>query len=301
MSILVVGSIVLDTVRSPYGEAENALGGSAIYFAGAASRFTEVRLVGVVGEDFPEEGRRFLTDRKVDLEGLRTVPGETFAYECEYGWNPNDRTTIDTRLNVFENFHPELPERYRRTPTLFLGNIAPVLQEEVLDQMEGPRHVAADTMNFWIQGDRPGLERLLRRVDTLFLNDAEAMELTGEKNLVKAIRRVTEFGPTTVVAKKGEHGAVLYRNGSFFVVPAYPVETVRDPTGGGDAFAGGVLGRLAGGDGVDDASFREAMLHGTAIASFVVEDFGPRRLESLTDEEYEERVRTIRSMITLSP
>ncbi|MBN1825869.1 MAG: sugar kinase [Candidatus Eisenbacteria bacterium] len=299
MSILVVGSIVLDTVRSPYGETDKALGGSAIYFSGTASRFTEVRLVGVVGEDFPEEGMRFLADRKVDLEGLQTLPGETFAYECEYGWNPNDRLTIDTRLNVFEGFHPKLPERYRDTPVLFLGNIAPALQEEVLDQMKCPKHVAADTMNYWIKGDRAGLERLLRRVDTLFLNDSEAMELTGEKNLVKAIRRVTEFGPSTVVAKKGEHGAVLYRNGAFFAVPAYPVETVRDPTGGGDSFAGGMLGRLAGRGSFDDSSFREAMLHGTAIASFVVEDFGPRRLESLTDGEYDERVRTIRSMITI--
>ena len=299
MSILVVGSIVLDTIRSPHGESENALGGSAIYFAGTASYFTRVNMVAIVGTDFPEEGRRFLAEREIDTEGLQSVPGKTFTYAAEYGENLNDRKSLSTCLNVFEGFHPVLPESYRRGQTVFLGNIHPSLQMEVLDQALDPVHVAMDTMNFWINGPREELVRLLGRVDTLFLNDSEAKELTGESNLIRATKKTAEFGPSTVILKKGEHGALLYRNGEIFATPAFPLEVVRDPTGGGDAFAGGVLGYLDGKGSWDDRSFREAMLYGTAVASFVVEEFGPRRLQGLPREQVDERVRILRSMIAV--
>lgn len=297
--ILVVGSVVLDTMRSPCGESKRALGGSAIYFSGAASYFTEVRMVGVVGDDFPEEGYRFLEERKINTEGLTRAAGKTFHYEAEYGENLNDRKSIATDLNVFENFHPVLPEDYRGTPVVFLGNIAPSLQIEVLDQVENPFHVAADTMNFWIDGTRADLEKMLKRVDILFLNDSEAKDLTGERNLIAAIRAVRKFGPSTVVAKKGEHGAVLYMDGTFFTVPAYPLEVVPDPTGGGDSFAGGVLGYLAERGSFDLPTFRDAMLYGTAVASYVIEDFGPKRLYGLGREKIEERVEGLRKMMEL--
>ncbi|MFH1277521.1 MAG: PfkB family carbohydrate kinase [Candidatus Eisenbacteria bacterium] len=299
MAILVVGSIVLDTIRSPHGEATGALGGSALYFAGTASYYTTVRMVAVVGDDFPEEGDRFLAEREVDTGGLSRVAGKTFTYTAEYGDDPNDRRSLSTCLNVFEDFHPVLPEDCRRGHTIFLGNIHPSLQLEVLDQVEESLHVAADTMNFWIHGPRRELGKLLRRVDTFFLNDSEAKELTGESNLIRAIKATAALGPESVVLKRGEHGAVLYREGRFFCVPAYPLEKVKDPTGGGDAFAGGVLGYLDGRGSFDGASFREAMLHGTAAASFVVEEFGPRRLYGLPRERLNARVEELRSMMSV--
>lgn len=299
MAILVVGSIVLDSIRSPHGEATGALGGSAIYFSGTASYYTTVRMVAVVGEDFPPEGYDFLEERKVDIAGLARVPGKTFTYAAEYGEDPNDRTSLSTCLNVFEDFHPVLPEGRRRGHTVFLGNIHPSLQLEVLDQVEEPLHVAADTMNFWIRGPRKELGELLRRVDTLFLNDSEAKELTGEINLIRAIKATAALGPSNVVLKKGEHGAVLYREGRLFSVPAYPLEKVKDPTGGGDAFAGGMMGYLDGKGTFDGPSFREAMLHGTAAASFVVEEFGPRRLYGLPRESLDARIAELRSMMSV--
>ncbi|MBM3320592.1 MAG: sugar kinase [Candidatus Eisenbacteria bacterium] len=300
MSILAVGSIVLDSIRSPHGESRGAIGGSAVYFAGTASYYVPVRIVAVVGEDFPEEGYRFLRERGVDTEGLEVLPGKTFVYEAEYGADPNDRKSLRTCLNVFEDFHPVLPERYRKERMVFLGNIHPSLQIEVLDQIEKPAHVAADTMNYWIRGARADLDRLLPRIDTLFVNDSEVKELTGETNLARAARRAAELGPKTVVVKKGEHGALLSREGTVFAVPAYPVEVVKDPTGGGDAFAGGVLGFLARSGALDEASFRESLLHGTAAASFVVEEFGPRGLYGLPRERLEERVAFLRAMMTIS-
>lgn len=297
MAILVVGSVVLDTIRSPHGEARNSLGGSAIYFAGTASYYTTVKLVAVVGEDFPDEGERFLAERGVDTAALARVPGKTFTYAADYGENMNERTSLSTCLNVFEDFHPVLPEEYRRGHTVFLGNIHPSLQLEVLDQIEDPVHVAADTMNFWIHGQRGELDRLLRRVDTIFVNDSEVRELTGETNLIRATRATAALGPSTVVVKKGEHGASLYHDGRYFCVPAYPLELVKDPTGGGDAFAGGFLGYLDGRGSFDGVSLREAMLHGTAAASFVVEEFGPRRLYGLPSARLEERVGELRSMM----
>jgi len=299
MPILVVGSVVLDTIRSPHGEAHGSLGGSAIYFAGTASYYTPVRIVAAVGEDFPEEGRRFLRDRAVDTTGLEVLPGRTFEYEAEYGSNLNDRKSIRTCLNVFEHFHPVLPESCREGGVVFLGNIHPSLQLEVLDQVRRPVHVAADTMNYWIHGAREGVDALLRRIDTIFLNDSEVTELTGETNLLRAARRAAELGPRNVIVKKGEHGAFLLRGKELFAVPAYPLETVKDPTGGGDAFAGGVLGYLAGEGSFSDDAYRVALLHGTAAASFVVEEFGPRGLYGLPAERLRERVDRLRSMMAL--
>ncbi|MFH1679023.1 MAG: PfkB family carbohydrate kinase [Candidatus Eisenbacteria bacterium] len=300
MSILAVGSVVLDTIRSPHGESRGAIGGSAVYFAGTASYYTSVKIIAAVGEDFPEEGFRFLRERGIDIEDLAVLPGRTFVYEAEYGADPNERRSLRTCLNVFENFHPVLPDRVRTGKVVFLGNIHPSLQLEVLDQVEHPIHVAADTMNYWIRGARPELDRILRRVDTLFVNDTEVKELTGETNLVRAARRAADLGPKTVIVKKGEHGALLSRGGTVFLVPAYPLEVVKDPTGGGDAFAGGVLGYLARRGSFDEAAFRESLLHGTAAASFVIEEFGPRGLYGLPMERLEERVVFLRSMMTIS-
>jgi sugar/nucleoside kinase (ribokinase family) len=299
MSIVAVGSVVLDTIRSPHGESVAALGGSAIYFAAAASYYAPVGIVAAVGSDFPEEGRRFLRERGVDTGGLSVLPGKTFEYEAEYGPNLNDRKSIRTCLNVFEGFHPTLPRAYREESVVFLGNIHPSLQLEVLDQVERPIHVAADTMNFWIHGARSGVDELLRRIDTLFVNDSEVRELTGETNLICAARRAAAAGPSTVVVKKGEHGAFLWRDGSVFTVPAYPLEIVKDPTGGGDAFAGGVIGYLAGSGSFGEEAMRESLLHGTAVASFVVEEFGPRALYGLPKSRLEERVSFLRSMMGL--
>lgn len=299
MPILVVGSIVLDYISSPYGKSEGALGGSAIYFAGAASPYCEVRLVGVVGDDFPDEGHAFLEERRVNVEGLTTLPGKTFHYAAEYGKDIQDRKTISTCLNVFEQFHPALPESYLDTPIVFLGNIAPSLQIEVLDQIGSPFHVAADTMNFWIDGTPDDLRKMLRRIDTLFINDSEVRELTGELNLITAIRAVTRFGPATVVVKKGEHGAILYHEGEFCSIPAFPLERVVDPTGAGDAFAGGMLGYLAARNSFTGVDFRRALLHGTAVASFVVEEFGPRKLSGLDRKAIKERIDSLENMIRI--
>ncbi len=299
MPVLVVGSIVLDTIRSPFGTSDEGLGGSALYFAGAAAPYGEVRLVGVVGDDFPAEGRAFLEERGVDLRGLTTLPGRTFRYVAEYGDDMQDRTTISTCLNVFEHFHPRLPEAYAGTPVIFLGNIAPALQIEVLDQIENPVHVAADTMNFWIDGAPEDLRKMLSRIDTLFLNDGEAKELTGEKNMIAAARAITGLGPSTVIVKKGEHGALLFHGGEFFAVPAYPLDAVVDPTGAGDSFAGGVIGSLAAGGDFDGGSFRRAMLHGTAVASFVVEQFGPAPLSGLSLDAIKERTAVLERMTTI--
>lgn len=299
MPILVVGSIVLDHIRSPYGASEGALGGSAVYFAGAARHYAPVRLVGVVGDDFPEEGNEFLRQSGIDTQGLTRVPGKTFRYEAEYPADMQDRKTIRTDLNVFEHFRPAIPESYRDTPIVFLGNIDPLLQIEVLDQVKGPKHIAADTMNYWIHGHRDNLLKMLTRIDTLILNDSEARELTGESSLVAAMRAITKLGPRIVLLKKGEHGSLLYHDGDFLHVPAFPVDVVKDPTGAGDAFAGGLLGHLARCGTFDTRTWMEAMQHGTAVASFVVEEFGPAPLRALDPEAVERRIARLRAMVTL--
>jgi sugar/nucleoside kinase (ribokinase family) len=291
--ILAVGSVAFDSIKNPFGEAVRVVGGSATYFSVAASFFTDVRLVAVVGEDFADQGDRVFAGRSIDLEGLQTVPGETFRWKGEYGFDLNNRETIYTKLNVFEDFQPVIPEAYRSTPFVFLGNIHPRLQLEVLDQVRGPRLVAADTMNYWIEGTPDDLRKVLKRIDVLIINDSEARELSGEANLVKAARVLRAMGPCTVVIKRGENGVLTTCSGQdeFFAAPAMPLEEVFDPTGAGDSFAGGFMGSLAAARKIDDAAIARAIIYGSTIASFAVEDFSLDRLLTLTQDEINDRFR----------
>src|SRR5574337_821992 len=292
MSILVVGSVALDTVKTPFGRAEEALGGSATYFSAAASFFTDVRVVAVVGEDFPEHHLGFLRSRNVDLRGLQRVPGQTFRWVGEYGYDLNEARTLDTRLNVFANFAPKIPEEYRDSEVVFLANIDPDLQRDVLGQVRRPAYVAADTMNYWIAGKPESLRQTLRLVDTLLINDAEARQLAGEANLVQAARKILTWGPQSLVIKRGEYGALMLNKGEWFAAPALPLEAVRDPTGAGDSFAGGFMGYLANAMNFTDASVRKAMVMGSVMASFNVEAFSLDRLRTVTYGEIESRYRT---------
>ncbi len=296
MSLVVVGSVALDTVTTPAGKVEDALGGSALYFAAAASLLGPVSVVAVVGEDFPEEEIEFLKERGVDFRGLEKRPGKTFRWGGVYSEDLNQRETLFTHLNVFEDFSPSLPDAYRDAPFLFLANIHPRLQSQVLDQMRRLRFVAMDTMNFWIEGTPDELAAVLKRVQMLVINDSEARQLSGESQLLKAVRVTREKGPQTVVVKKGEHGALLAYGDSLFWAPAYPVENVVDPTGAGDTFAGGMMGYLARAGEVTEATLRRAVMYGTALASFCVEDFSMRRLKTLTLEEVAERLRALQEM-----
>ncbi|NOZ57728.1 MAG: sugar kinase [Calditrichaeota bacterium] len=296
MSLVVVGSVALDTVTTPAGKVEDALGGSALYFAAAASLLGPVSVVAVVGEDFPEEEIEFLKERGVDFRGLEKRPGKTFRWGGVYSEDLNQRETLFTHLNVFEDFSPSLPDAYRDAPFLFLANIHPRLQSQVLDQMRRLRFVAMDTMNFWIEGTPDELAAVLKRVQMLVINDSEARQLSGESQLLKAVRATREKGPQTVVVKKGEHGALLAHGDSLFWAPAYPVENVVDPTGAGDTFAGGMMGYLARAGEVTEATLRRAVMYGTALASFCVEDFSMRRLKTLTLEEVAERLRALQEM-----
>ena len=295
--LLVVGSVALDSVRTPFGKAEDVLGGSATYFAYAASFFTQVRLVAVVGADFPQAYLELLARRGVDLGGFQVSAGQTFRWAGEYGYDLNEAKTLDTRLGVFADFRPTLPAHFRTTPFLFLANIDPELQLDVLRKVERPRLVALDTMNFWIQGKREALLRVLAEVDALMLNDAEARMLAQEPNLIKAARRTLAYGPKTVVVKRGEYGALMATDGRFFFAPAFPLESVFDPTGAGDTFAGGFMGALARAGTVDEASFRRAIVYGSVLASFTVEDFSLSRLIRLDPAEIEERYRGFQEMM----
>jgi sugar/nucleoside kinase (ribokinase family) len=288
--LLVVGSVALDTVATPFGAVSEALGGSATFFSYAASFFTGVRLLATVGEDFPSEHLDLLRGRGVDIASLQVSKGRTFRWAGEYGYDLNEAKTLDTQLNVFADFKPVLAPELRRIPYLFLANIDPVLQLDVLQQMdERPRLVALDTMNFWIRGKREALGRVLAEVDIVTVNDGEARELAGEPNLVRATRAIAAMGPKTVVVKRGEYGALMFSDGAFFMVPAYPLDSVYDPTGAGDSFAGGFVGYLAAMDRVDAPAMRRALVYGSVIASFAVEDFSLNRLTRLTRQEIDER------------
>jgi len=291
--VLAVGSVAFDTIKNPFGEATRVVGGSATYFSLAASFFTEVRLVAVVGEDFAERGGHVFAGRPIDLGGLQTVPGETFRWKGEYGFDLNARETIYTKLNVFEDFRPVIPQTYRSSPFVFLGNIHPRLQLEVLEQVQGPRLVAADTMNYWIEGTPDELREVLKRIDILIINDSEARELSRQSNLVKAARVIRSLGPCTVVIKRGENGVLMTcaGEGEFFAAPAMPLEEVFDPTGAGDTFAGGFVGSLAASNIIDEAALARAIIYGSTLASFTVEDFSVDRLLRLTKEEVRERFR----------
>lgn len=290
--LLVVGSVALDSVATPFGKVDDALGGSATYFSYAASFFTTVRLVATVGADFPETHVRLLAGRGVDVAGLQTTPGgRTFRWVGEYGYDLNEARTLDTQLNVLASFRPDLPAALRQVPYLFLANIDPELQLDVLRQMRvRPRLVALDTMNFWITSKRAALLRVLREVDVITINDAEARQLAGEPNLIRAARAIGALGPQVVVVKRGEYGALMLASEAFFVAPAYPLESVFDPTGAGDTFAGGFMGYLASREATDRASMRRAIVHGSVMASFTVEDFSLNRLTRLAPAEIEARV-----------
>jgi sugar/nucleoside kinase (ribokinase family) len=298
MSILVVGSVAYDTVETPFGRAERVLGGSASFFSVAASFFTAVNLVGVVGQDFGEQQLKAFAGRPIDLEGLERMEGKTFHWQGKYSWDLNSRDTICTDLNVFEFFKPRIPARYRGSEVVFLGNIDPVLQRDVLEQVSAPRIVACDTMNFWIHGKAEELKKTLAKVQVLLVNDAEARELSGEWNLVKAARAIRALGPRTVVVKKGEHGVLMFHDEDCFAAPAYPLETVFDPTGAGDTFAGGFLGYLAGCVTADDDALRRAVVMGSTLASFCVEAFSLDRLVTLTRPEIDARFRLFKRLTT---
>lgn len=291
MPVLVVGSVAFDTVRTPFGSGEDVLGGSACYFSVAASYFAKVRLVAAVGEDFREQDGAILRERGVDLRGLRSVPGRTFRWEGEYGYDLNNAKTLRTELGVFASFHPVIPEDFRDSDVVFLANIDPEIQSEVLRQVRAPKLVACDTMNYWIEGKRDALMKTLAGVDVLLLNDSEARQLTGEPNLVRAAQGIHRSGPGTVVIKRGEHGALMFRGDSVFSAPAFPLESVLDPTGAGDSFAGGFVGYLAKTGDFSDESMRRAVIVGSVMASLDVEDFSLRRLARTNEAEIAERYR----------
>jgi sugar/nucleoside kinase (ribokinase family) len=291
MSILVVGSVAYDTVETPLGRAERVLGGSASFFAVAASFFSPVSLVGVVGQDFGEAQLAAFRGRPIDLEGLERMDGRTFHWQGRYALDLNSRDTICTDLNVFEFFEPKIPARYRDSEVVFLGNIDPVLQRRVLAQVDRPRVVACDTMNFWIHGKPAEVRETLKNVQILLINDQEARELSGEWNLVKAARAIRAMGPAALVVKKGEHGVLMFGDEGSFAVPAMPLEVVVDPTGAGDTFAGGFLGYLASSGQEGDAALRRAVVMGSTMASFCVEAFSLDRLLTLTRPEIDARYR----------
>jgi sugar/nucleoside kinase (ribokinase family) len=296
MSLLVVGSIALDSVETPFGRREEVLGGSATYFATAASFFGPVRLVATVGADFPEKHVSFLSGRGIDVAGLERRAGRTFRWKGRYEFDLNQAHTLDTQLNVFADFKPELPDAYRASDYVFLGNIDPDLQRRVLDQVRSPRFVACDTMNFWIESKRESLLKTLHRVDLLFVNDAEARQLAGEHNVVQAARRILSFGPRALVVKRGEYGALFFTGDHVFASSAYPLPELFDPTGAGDSFAGGFMGYLASReqDGVD--VMRRAIVLGGVLASFAVEEFSLERLKRLTNDEIRARYTEFRQL-----
>lgn len=294
--LLVVGSVALDTVRTPFGEATEVLGGSATYFATAASYFTSVDVIAVVGEDFPEAHLSFLRSRNIDLTGLERRTGKTFRWRGEYTYQLNEAHTLDTRLNVFETFRPKIPDQYRAPAMLFLGNIDPDLQLEVLDQVKRPALVACDTMNFWIERKRDALWRVLQKVDVLIINDGEARALGGDPNLVKVAKETLARGPKHLIIKRGEYGVLMFNRHEAFGAPAYPLEEVLDPTGAGDTFAGGFMGHLAATGDLSDAAFRQAIIFGSVMASFTVEAFSLDRLRHLDYKEIEHRYREFKRL-----
>jgi sugar/nucleoside kinase (ribokinase family) len=296
MSILVVGSVAFDTVETPFGRAEKVLGGSASFFAVAASFFVPVNLVGIVGKDFGEKELAAFRGRNIDLDGLERAEGDTFHWQGKYSYDLNSRDTICTDLNVFESFKPRIPEKYRRSEHIFLGNIDPVLQRDVLDQIDKPKVVACDTMNFWISGKLEELKKTLALVDILLINDAEARELSGEWNIVKAARAIRALGPKALVVKKGEHGVLMFTEGGVFAAPAYPLEAVFDPTGAGDTFAGGFMGYLAATELQGDEALRRAIVMGSTLASFCVEAFSLDRLLTLERKEIDARYQLFKQL-----
>jgi len=297
MSLLVVGSVALDSVETPFGKRDNVLGGSATYFSAAASLLTKVSVVGVVGDDFPMKDLDFLEKRGVDLGGLEKVAGRTFRWKGKYGFDLNAAQTLDTQLNVFEHFSPKLGAQARKAERIFLGNIDPELQLKVLEQAENPRLVCADTMNFWISGKRASLLKLLPRVDVLMVNDGEVRQLAGEASVIKAARAAQRMGAKTVVVKRGEYGALLVDGEQSFYSPAFPIADVVDPTGAGDSFAGGFLGLLDRLNSHDPRALRQATVMGSTVASFTVEQFSLDRLRGLDLAQVRRRFDAFRALV----
>lgn len=296
MSLLIVGSVALDSIRTPLGAVDNALGGSATYASLAASVFTTPRLVAVVGRDFPPRHRRLLARKGIDLAGFVQVTGRTFRWQGRYGYDLNVAETLGVQLNVFQHFAPELPAGWSKTPYAFLGNIDPELQLRVRRQLARPKLVACDSMNFWIAGKRRQLLKVLKAVDMVFLNDAEARQLTGESHLGRVAQALVRCGPSVAVIKKGEHGALLASRGAYFTLPGFVVDDVHDPTGAGDSFAGGMLGYLAGQRRLTWDTVKQAMIRGSAVATLTIEDFGTGRLAMATRAAVERRVAAYRRL-----
>lgn len=297
MSLLVVGSVAFDAVETPFGKRERMLGGSATHFALAASFFTDVRVVGVVGKDFGAAEMDVFAKRGIDVSDLEQIEsGETFFWSGRYDFDLNTAHTLDTRLNVFADFQPKLSDAARGSRYVFLGNIQPDLQREVRESIKDAQLVALDTMNFWIEGARESLIKTIAGVDVVIINDAEARQLADEPNLHRAAAKIRESGPKTLIIKRGEYGAAMFNDAGYFAIPAYPLESVFDPTGAGDTFAGGLMGYIASQDKADDATLRRAMIFGSVMASFNVEEFGTERVARLTHEEINERFRRFKRM-----
>lgn len=297
MSLIIVGTTALDSIKTPYAENPRLLGGSASHAAIAASYFTPVRLIGGVGEDFPKKYIQLYRRHKIDLTGLQQLPGKTFHWSGEYEVNMNNRRTLATELGVIEQFQPEIPLAWRATPFVLLANIAPALQSRVLDQLTQPRFVVADTMDLWLNIAMNDLLKLLKRVDALVLNDSEARQLAQEDNLIAALTKIHKLGPRHVIIKKGEHGSILSSPRGLFIAPAYPLRKVVDPTGAGDSFVGGLMGYLASTRGTIESNLRRAILHGSVVASFCCEGFGVARTQKLTRATIQSRVRELEQQI----
>ncbi len=296
MSIAVVGTVAFDTIETPFGRGENVLGGSATYFSTSASFFTDVSLVAVVGEDFPEEHVDFLKSRSIDTCGLQRLPGKTFHWTGSYGYDLNEAKTLDTQLNVLTEFRPDLPESCRNAEYLFLANIDPDLQMDVLNQVRAPKLVACDTMNFWISSKPEALKRVLEKVDIVIINEGEARQFTDEPNLVKAARKIIALGCKRLVIKRGEYGVLMFTENSVFAAPAYPLEEVFDPTGAGDTFAGGFMGYIANTGDTSEEGLRQAIIFGSVMASFNVEDFSLERMKRLDYKEIEARYKSFKAL-----
>ena len=296
VSLLVVGTVALDSVKTPFGNVDNALGGSATYFSTSASYFTDVRLVAVIGEDFPKEHIQFLKSKNVDTRGLEVQKGETFRWKGEYGYDLNEAHTLATDLNVLATFKPNIVDDYQQSDVVFLANVDPEIQLDVLKQVKKPKLVACDTMNYWISSKLEQLKRMLREVDLLTINEAEIRQLAGEASLVKAAKSVQAMGPKTIVVKQGSYGALMFNGHSVFSAPAYPLETVFDPTGAGDTFAGGFMGYLASTMNFTESSMRKAVIFGSVMASLNVEAFSLDRLRSLDRKEIEGRYREFKKL-----
>lgn len=289
MSLLVVGSLGLDTIETPFGTAEAVLGGSASYFSLAASIFTDVNVVAVVGKDFPEKHLSLFKSKGIDIDGIQVADGDTFMWHGKYGYDLGDPDTIATHLNVFENFKPDIPDKYRESEYIFLANIDPELQSLVLEQVKNPRIVACDTMNFWIENKKQALLDVLKKVDMLIINDSEARELGQDPAIAKAARNILDLGPKILIVKRGEYGALKFSEKGIFWAPSYPLENVIDPTGAGDTFAGGVMGYLSNIDNLTSSELKRSVINGCVVASFTVEDFSVNRISNLLEKDLNTR------------